>query len=168
VLAVRARRVTNTNRRWQHCKICFSWKCGDRRCQRNCPGSGTVCYVLLQTKYSYLVVEFTVNGKGTVVPIHAMKARGGSRGVAPLKYLGTRWRCVVNTHLGLWSTHTSAALTLGEELRYSFNRTLCGLQSRSGCYGEETHLFGSTRPRTPDRPARSLVTILKSYHSSRE
>jgi hypothetical protein len=61
---------------------------------------------------------------------------------------------------GVWSTHTPAALTLGKELQYSFNSTLGGLQSRSGRFGEETRLFASTRLRIPDRPARSLVTIL--------
>jgi len=76
VLAVRDLRVTNRSRRWQHCKVCFSWKCGDRLCQRNCPGNSTVYYILLQTKCSYLVMEFTVNGKGTIVPVYVMKAYG--------------------------------------------------------------------------------------------
>ena len=45
-------------------------------------------------------MEFTVIGKSTIVPDHAMKAYGGSRGIAPLLNLGTRWRCVVNKYPG--------------------------------------------------------------------
>jgi len=97
-------------------------------------------------------MEFTVNGKGTVVPIYVMRRVGGAE-----VQLHSKTSALDG---GVWSTHTPAALTLGEELRYSFNRTLDGLHSRSGRFGEETYLFASTRLRIPDRPARSLVTIL--------
>jgi hypothetical protein len=63
--------------------------------------------------------------KGKVVPVHAMKAYGWSRGIAPLILnLGTRWRCVVN--------FTPRSLYPGKEPRYPLNKRQGGPQCLSG------------------------------------
>ena len=55
-----------------------------------------------------------------------------------------------------WLRHAPVALLPGKEPRFLLNRRLDGTQSRSGRLGGEKNLFGI---RTPDRPARILVTV---------
>jgi len=67
--------------------------------------------------------------KGKLVPVHALKAYSGSRGVAPLIFnLGTRWNWVVN-------------FMPGKKLRYQLNMRLGGPHSRSRRFGEEKACF---------------------------
>jgi hypothetical protein len=54
-----------------------------------------------------------------------------------------------------------AALPQGKEPQYLMDRRRDGIQSRSGCGGEEKKYLTCPCPESnPDRPAHSLVTIL--------
>jgi hypothetical protein len=69
-----------------------------------------------------------VKCNGKVVPVHAMKAYGGRRGIAPLilnlSVDGGEW---LSSHLGQFTTR--------KELRYPLNRRLGGPWSQSGHSG---------------------------------
>jgi hypothetical protein len=73
------------------------------------------------------------------VPVHALKAYCGSRGIATsLLNLDTRWRRVVNFM-------PPAALPPGKEPRYPLNRRLGGLHSWSELLGEEKNFLPLAR-----------------------
>jgi hypothetical protein len=79
-----------------------------------------------------------------------MKAYWGSGGIAPLIYLGIRWRWVVRfTPRPLYPQ--------GKSTLYPLDRRLGRLQSRSGRGGEEKNPQPppGIEPQKPDRPARS-------------
>jgi len=74
-------------------------------------------------------------------------------GIHPLIFnCDRRWRWVVNiTPLSLYSE---------ERTRYQLNGRLCGHQSPSGRFWEEIKSLSLAGIRTPDHPARALVSIL--------
>ena len=91
-----------------------------------------------------------------VVPVHALKAYGGRRGIAPLILnLGTRWRWVVSF------TPLPICRPPWKETCFPTSRKLSVPQNRSGSFVEQKSLTFA-RVRTFDLPARNLVTILKT------
>jgi hypothetical protein len=64
-----------------------------------CPRSVRVfmCFVWISEQTALISLKIVQNVKGKAVPVHAVKAYRGTRGIAPLILnLGTRWRWVVN------------------------------------------------------------------------
>jgi hypothetical protein len=87
--------------------------------------------------------------------VHAMKAYGRSRIIAPLILnFGNTWRSVV--------TVTIRPLYPGKEPRYLLNRRLVGPQRRYEYFRESSLIPVGIR--TPDHPVPSLVTIQTTRH----
>jgi len=111
---------------WEAC-ICLSEHC--RKCI--CVNTWKIILDTIQKWSHGSVAElWAFLGKTELVPVHTMKARGGSTGLAPLILnLHTIWRWVLS------------CCTPRKELRYPVNRRLGGPHSWSGRFGKETNLF---------------------------
>ena len=88
---------------------------------------------------------------GEIVPVHDIKAHGGSGGIAPF---------ILN--IGCRSTFTLRLLdACGEGGRYALHRRLGWSQSRSECFEVEKNILPAPRiePEFLGRTARSLLTV---------
>jgi hypothetical protein len=89
----------------------------------------------------------SIRSNGTVAPFHAMNA---------YREVEVQLHSLLNLAADGGERSRSSP---GEQPQYPMNRRLGGLQSKSGRFGLK-NLLNATGSRTPDRPVRSLVTIL--------
>jgi hypothetical protein len=61
---------------------------------------------------------------------------------------------------GEWSVSRPGRFTTGNEPLYPWDKRLGGPQRQSGCFEEEKNCFAPVGIRTPNLPARSLVSML--------
>jgi hypothetical protein len=96
--------------------------------------------------------------KGEVFPTPTRKLYRGNGGTAPF-FLN---RAVLD---GV-SDQIKAPVILSRVkcLCFSLAKGMCGFQSQTGNFGYEKNAFANVGIRTPDRPVRSLVTVLSAIH----
>jgi hypothetical protein len=99
--------------------------------------------------------------RAKVVPLHAVKAYGGSGGLAPYVInLGARWNCMIIFTL-------RPLYPRGKSLRHQLNRRLVEAPPLSEGFVEEENLFPllETEPWSLGRPGRGQITVTASVQT---